>query len=166
MTPTRAIRIFAAAFALALAPTGSLAQQGDAPERKPWNAEEVLPLAKDLQKTINQLRLSWLKEPARHDPLQAKQRVARQMDDAMKGLQSSTKQLVKRIQSGGGYDETLNIARKIGRLLNDAEQYGRKLDIGAWTTEKVGPAMKAINALAPYYGSKPLYDVEQQKKIN
>lgn len=181
MRPTRSTRIFAATTAaaavLALTPFGALAQEdGAAPEqgapaaaeveRKPWNDEEVLPLAQNLQRTISAVRSSWLKEPVRNDRTQVKQRAAKQMDQTIKGLETSSRQLAARIESGGGYEGTLNIARKIGTLLNDAEETGRRLDLGAWTRERIGPAMEAINALAPYYGSGPLYDVEQQKKIN
>ena len=88
------------------------------------------------------------------------------MEQIIRALQQSTRQLHNRIRGGGGFEETRNIARKIGTLLNDADVASRGIMTSAWVAERVRPAMVLINEIAPYYGSEPLYDPESLQRVD
>ena len=86
------------------------------------------------------------------------------MDQILRDLDSRTTQLHNRVRAGDGYEQTLNIARNIRTLLNDADVQGRRLMTSAWMEERVRPAMELINQIAAYYGSDALFDPETMQR--
>ena len=51
-------------------------------------------------------------------------------------------------------------------LLNDADMWGRRIMTSQWMAERVQPAMKLINEIAPFYGSGPLFDPETMQRLD
>jgi hypothetical protein len=145
-----------------LAPGPGIAQKDPAP-RKAWDQADVVRLAGDLQSQCNAIRKAFRREPVYTDQSMMKQRSAQRMDQVLRDLERSARQLKTRADGGGGYDETVSIARKIGTLLRDAGEEGRRLSLGEFTNKEIRPAMQTLNELAPYFGSGPLYEVDDMK---
>lgn len=165
MKPAGSNRVFALVALLGitlLLPASSLAQRGDVPP-KTWDQAEVVRLAGDLQGQMNAIRRAFRGEPVFTTTATMKQRSAAQMDQTLRDLERSARQLKSRVDDGGKMDDTMNIARKIGSLLRDAEMLGRRLDLGEFTNKHIRPAMQTLNDLAPFYGAGPLYDVENME---
>jgi hypothetical protein len=164
------IRSLATVFALALlAAPGARAEHHEAqaghaeaapaaePERKPWDQARMQELSGQLAKAVDEVRQAFRREPGYRDPSNPNRRASERMDEILKSLRSSTRQLAAKLESGGGYEDTLGVARKIGQLLNDAEVEGRKLMTSEWMEQRVVPAKQLVNEIAPYYGRGPLY---------
>ena len=145
-----------------LAPAVGLAQRNEVPP-KAWDQAEVVRLSGDLQKQMNAIRKAFRSEPVFTTTATMKQRSARQMDEVLRDLERSARQLKSRAEGGAKREDTENIARKIGSLLRDAEMLGRRLDLGEFTNKHIRPAMQTLNELAPFYGAGPLYDVENME---
>lgn len=50
--------------------------------------------------------------------------------------------------------------------MNDADVEGRRIMTSVWLDERIRPAMKRINEIAPCYGSGPFYDPETMQKLD
>jgi hypothetical protein len=70
------------------------------------------------------------------------------------------------VKSGGGFEETQGIARRMSMLLNDADVEGRRIMTSVWMDQRVQPAMVLINEIAPFYGSGPLFDPETMQRLD
>jgi hypothetical protein len=171
------VRSLATVFALALlAAPGARAEHHEAqagqaapavePERKPWDQARMQGLAGQLAQAVDEVREAFRREPGYRDPSNPHRRAFQQMDQILKSLRSSTRQLAARLETGGGYEDTLGIARKIGQLLNDAEVEGRKIMTSEWMAQRVVPAKQLLNEIAPYYGRGPLYDPQTLEKVD
>jgi hypothetical protein len=178
MRPVRSTDLLAALLgvaALALAPAPAWAGSheeahddaapGDTP-RKAWDQERMTDLSAQLTKAMSEVRQAFRREPSFRDPNNPNRRASQNMDQTLRALETSARQLHARVQGGGGYQETLGIARKIGTQLNDAQVEGRKIMTSHWMDERIRPAMALINEIAPYYGSGPLFDPEAMKRID
>ena len=53
-----------------------------------------------------------------------------------------------------------------GTQLNDAQVEGRRTMTSHWMDERIRPAMALVNEIAPFYGSGPLFDPEEMKRID
>ncbi len=135
-------------------------------ERKPWNAEEMTTLTGDLAKQMREVRRAWLKDPAFRNPTSANRRAAALLDQRLRELDQRTTQLAKRVKGGGGYEDTLNIARNIGVLLNDVDMHARRIMTSPWIDERVRPAMALINEIAAFYGRDALFDPESMQRTD
>jgi hypothetical protein len=178
MQPVRASHLLAAVLAAAtLTPAPALvwaesheethddASPGDTP-RKTWDQERMTDLSAQLTKAMSEVRQAFRREPSFRDPNNPNRRASQNMDQTLRALETSARQLHARVQGGGGYQETLGIARKIGTQLNDAQVEGRRIMTSHWMDERIRPAMALINEIAPYYGSGPLFDPEAMKRID
>jgi len=146
MNPAHIVRRFfavAALVAIGLAPGAAFA------DLKPWNQEEVTELAKALHVAVKEVRQSMRREST--DSLAAQGRARQQMLDTLRVLEMSCGQLAKKLEGGAGYEETLNIAKKIRSLVRDAETEGRKFMTTQQTDERIAPAEQAIDGLTLYY---------------
>lgn len=132
------------------------AQQGQA-ERKPWNADEVKGLADQLATEFKDARQTARREVGLQNVSTGSDRAAKQFMDKLRLLEKSATQYAARVNGGGGFDETVGIARKIGVQLRDLEVLSRRLHLIKGTTDAVAAAHKTINQLSPYYGASPLY---------
>lgn len=172
---TRLGLVVAGAALLAFAPRPALAEQpaeqhepeaaAAAPQRKAWDQERMTQLSADLAKAMAAVRQSFRREPGFRDPSNPNRRANQRMGEILRALEQSCRQLSNKIKAGGGLADTEGIARKIGSLLNDAEVEGRKIMTSVWMEEKIVPAKKLINEIAPYYGSGPLYNPETLKRM-
>ena len=163
MNPAQIVRrliAIAALVAIGLAPGAAFA------ELKVWNQEEVTALAGELRESVSNLRQAWRKDPGRSNLTLSKQRAADSFTNTLRSLETSSRQLQERLKGGGDREATRPVARKIGSLLNDAQVEARGLFMGNWMNERAKTVMEVLNKLAPFYGSEPLYDVENMKRID
>jgi hypothetical protein len=156
---------------LALAPLRAGAEHHEdppeaQPERKAWDQESMSQLSGELAKAMSAVRQAFRREPGYRDPNNPNRRAMQKMEQTLKSLERSTRQLHNRVKAGGGFQETEPIARRIGMLLNDADVEGRKIMTSTWMDKEIQPAMKLINQIAPYYGSGPLYDPETMQRLD
>ena len=172
-TPLLAAGLAVAALALAATPLwaesheepADAAEPADAP-RKAWDQEQMTDLSAQLTKAMGAVRQAFRREPSFRDPNNPNRRASQNMDQTLRALETSARQLHARVSGGGGYQETLGIARKIGTQLNDAQVEGRRIMTSHWMDERIRPAMALINEIAPFYGSGPLFDPEAMKRID
>lgn len=159
----------AAVLALLLAPTLVSAEHHEAAEandRKPWDQAAMTDLSAQLARAMREVRRAFRRDPVFADPQSLNRRAAQRMEETLRALEQSTRQLHNRVSSGEGFEETRPIARRIGMLLNDADVEGRRLMTGEWMHQRVRPAMALINEIAPYYGSGPLFDPETMQRLD
>jgi hypothetical protein len=142
------------------------AKPAAAGERAPWDQARMTELSDQLATAMSELRRAFRREPGFRDPSSPNRRATQSMDQTLRLLEQSARQLRNRVSGGAGFEETRNIARKIGSLLNDADVEGRRIMTSVWLDERIRPAMKLINEIAPYYGSGPLYDPETLQKLD
>jgi hypothetical protein len=135
-------------------------------ERKAWDAEEMTRLSAELNRAVREVRRAWRRDPAFTDSTNPNRRAALRLDQTLRNLDQRTTQLASRVQGGGGYDETFNIARNIGVLLNDVDVEGRRIASSQFMEARVRPAMELVNEIAPYYGSGPLYDPASLQRVD
>ena len=57
-------------------------------------------------------------------------------EQTLRNLERSTCQLHNRVSGGAGFEETQEIARRIGMLLNDADMWGRRIMTSAWMEDE------------------------------
>jgi hypothetical protein len=167
---------WAAALIVLLAPVPVIADHHEAGEaaesavdekgRKPWDQTAMTDLTARLADSTAALRRAFRSDPVFSTPENPNRRSALLMEDTLRNLQNSTRQLRNRVRDGGGFDETQGIARRIGMLLNDADVTGRRIMTTVWLADHSRPAMLLINEIAPYYGSSPLYDPETQQRLD
>ncbi|MBW2419063.1 MAG: hypothetical protein JRH19_10980 [Deltaproteobacteria bacterium] len=172
----RAIRLstaLAALLALLLAPAPVLADHHEAGESAegentvtPWDPAVMTDLTSQLADKMSALRQAFRKEPVFSSPENANRRAAHQMEQTLRNLQISTRQLRNRVRDGANMQDTRMIAKRIGMLLNDADMQGRRLMTTAWMADQARPAMVLINEIAPYYGRDPLYDPETVQRLD
>jgi hypothetical protein len=162
---------------LALAPLAAVAEHhegtpaseesaGEGPPTQEWNQERMTELSGELATAMAELRRTFRKDPMFRNPRSPNQRAVHNMEQTLRNLELSTRTLSNRVKGGGGLEDTQGTARRIGMLLNDADMWGRRIMTSAWVQERVQPAMKLINEIAPYYGSGPLYDPETMQRLD
>ena len=154
---------------LGLATSGAWATHHETPSDaglKPWDQERMTELSSQLAKEMKAVRNAFRNDPIANEPVSPHRRAAQQMSDTLRHLHRTASQLHTRVKGGGDYEQTLGIARKIGTLLNDADELGRRIMSSTWTNERVKPAMETLNQIAPYYGSDPLYDPENLQRVD
>ena len=71
------------------------------------------------------------------------------MEQTLRNLEIATRRLHNRVRAGNDFEGTRGTARRIGVLLNDADMWGRRIMTSAFLAERVQPAMKLINEIAP-----------------
>ena len=171
MRRTRPTSAAAAILLLLLAPAAALAESHEAATagddgRRPWDQERMTELTGELSSSMGQIRRAFRRKPTFRNPKTPNQRAVHSMEQTLRGLEFSTRQLHNRVRAGAGFEETRNIARNIGMLLNDADMWGRRIMTSQWMAERVQPAMKLINEIAPFYGSGPLFDPETMQRLD
>ena len=145
------------------------AQEGAEPEageRKPWDQERMTELSGELADATSALRRAFRQEPTFRNPKTPNRNAVHQMEQTLRNLEIATRRLHNRVSAGNGFEGTRGTARRIGVLLNDADMWGRRIMTSAFMAERIKPAMELINAIAPYYGSGPLYDPETMQRFD
>jgi len=137
-----------------------------ADERRPWDQAAMQDLTTKLSRAMRDLRRAYRSEPTFRDQNSPNRHAALRMDESLQQLERNCTQLASRVAGGAAFEETQGVARRIGMLLNDVDMWSRRLMSSAWTDERVRPAMKLINEIAPFYGSGPLFDPETMERVD
>ncbi len=152
MIRTGALRLVGCLLALSLVlpPLGHADDHEDQQPRV-WDQEKLTQLTADLAEAMSAVRTSARNEPSVIQRQQMNDRTVAQYLESLRMLERSTGQLSRRIRDGKGRDETMNLARRIGTLLRDAQVSGRRLDIPKMTMERIDVAMALIDEIEPYF---------------
>jgi hypothetical protein len=146
---------------LALA-SSPIAAQGS--EIMPWNQEEVASLAKQLSKTVTELRRATINDPILADRRLPNDRAAKEFRDSMKSLETACRQLSTKLENGEDRDKTTGVAKKTGMLIRKTQRAGRRVMVSESQWAAVDPAIELINQISPYYSEKsPLLPPSQQR---
>ena len=122
-------------------------------ELTPWDQAKVAELGRELATTMSAARQTALKEPTLQNPLSGRLAAERFLS-TMRQLETSTRQLAKKLEAGEDREKTEGTGRRIGSLLRDAQEDGRQLMISQTLREKIEPVVDVINRLSPYYSEK------------
>ncbi len=131
-----------------------------------WDQERMTQLTRELADAMLAVRNSFRNDPINHNPDIGMRQSATEMNEILRNLDRHCRSLATQVERGATADETRGTARRIGTLLRDANQVGRRLTINAWTDERILPAMELINQIAPYYGRGPMFDTETMTLID
>ncbi len=132
---------------------------------KPWDQERMTELSQQLADAMLALRNSFRNNPVLRTPDSRKRVAAAEMMDTLRNLDRHCRALATQVRRGGTEETTRGTVRRIGTLLRDANQIGRRIMTNAWTDERILPAMELVNEIAPFYGSGPIYDTENMTMI-
>jgi hypothetical protein len=156
MVRARAIAILVAIPAAVLMTGSPSFGAGGDPDRIPWDQAKVTELAHQLSAAMTDIRQAALQDPQLRGarPGNVAQRAASQYLEQLRGLETSTRQLARRLDEGAGFDGTLNVARKIGTLLRDAQTSSRRLSITEPQLTKIEAAVAIIEQISPFYSSR------------
>jgi len=122
-------------------------------ELLPWDQAKVAELGRELATTMSAARQTALKEPTLQNAVTGRLAAERFLR-TMRSLETSTRQLARKLEAGEGREETEGTGRKIGTLLRDAQEDSRRLMISQTLREKIDPVVDVINRLSPYYSDK------------
>lgn len=154
----RIVALIVAALPLLLAPAPAVA------ELTPWDQEKVSAHATELSEAIKAVRRAAMREPTLRDGSNTSGRSAQQFLDTLRQLETSTRQLATRLGKGENLEQTLGIARRVGTLLRDAQETGRRLMLTKPTFDAIDTAIAAVHAISPYYTDQdPLMPVSTQR---
>jgi hypothetical protein len=154
--PAMALTIAAATFLLA--PGSAVA------DLQAWDQEEVSALAADLAESIKAVRGAALNEPTLRGRNNTTGRASQQYLDSLKQLENATRKLATRLGDGEDREQTLNVARRIGTLLRDAQESGRRLMLTQSSFDEIDRAVAVIHRLSPFYTDRdPLMPTSTQR---
>ncbi|MBW2286988.1 MAG: hypothetical protein JRG80_12920 [Deltaproteobacteria bacterium] len=161
MRPFRKLRVIA----LTIATSTSLLAPGTAvADLQAWDQEAVSALASDLAEAIKAVRGAALKEPTLRDRSNTTGRSTQQYLDTLKQLEQATRRLATRLGDGEDREKTLNLARRIGTLLRDAQESGRRLMLTQSSFDEIDRAVAVIRQLSPFYTDRdPLMPTSTQR---
>lgn len=131
----------------------SCASQAPDPDRIAWDQAKVTDLAQQLSAAMTNVRQASMKDPTIRNPSTTNRLAARQFLDTLRDLEASCRQLARRLEGGGGFEETLPVARRIGTLLRDAQDTSRRLMETEAQRAVIDPAVAIINRISPFYSS-------------
>jgi hypothetical protein len=150
-------RTITAAFLL-LAPATAVA------DLQAWDQEKVSALASELAESIKAVRGAALNEPSLRGGGNTGGRASQQYLDSLKQLERSTQQLATRLGEGEDREQSLNVARRIGTLLRDAQESGRRLMLTQSSFDEIDRAVAVIQQLSPFYTDRdPLLPASTQR---
>ena len=134
-------------------------------ELEAWDQSRVTELARELAKEMGELRKQARSERGIVDQASASEHGYKEYLDVLRGLEKSSKQLVRKLEGGGDRDATMPIARKTASLVSEAERLGRRIMTTSTMANYLGPVVYLLNELAPYYfeDSKPIEPVPSQQ---
>jgi hypothetical protein len=133
-------------------------------ELQAWNQEEASALASELADAIKAVRAAALKEPSLRGAGNTTGRASQQFLDTLKKLESATRKLATRLGDGENREQTLNMARRIGTLLRDAQESGRRLMLTKPSFDAIDAAVAVIHRLSPFYSERdPLMPASTQR---
>ena len=129
-----------------------------------WDQEAVSALASDLAEAIKAVRGAALNEPTLRDRNNTTGRSAQQYLDNLKQLETATRRLATRLGNGEDREQTLNVARRIGTLLRNAQENGRRLMLTQPSFDAIDKAVAVIRQLSPFYTDRdPLMPTSTQR---
>jgi Tfp pilus assembly protein PilV len=119
--------------------------------RETWNQQTVTALATQLADATKALKSALRKDPDLRDGYRQGDPVVSRYAGAIDGIDRSARQLAERLAGGGGYEETLGIAKKIDSLVREAQVQGAKIMTTVWMEEKLRPVEDLLARLGRYY---------------
>ena len=129
-----------------------------------WDQEAVSALASDLAGAIKAVRGAARNEPTLRDRSNTTGRSAEQYLDNLRQLETATRRLATRLGNGEDREQTLNVARRIGTLLRNAQENGRRLMLTQPSFDEIDKAVAVIRQLSPFYTDRdPLMPTSTQR---
>ena len=129
-----------------------------------WDQERASALASDLADAIKAVRGAARNEPTLRDRNNTTGRSAQQYLDNLKQLENATRKLATRLGDGDDREQTLSVARRIGTLLRDAQENGRRLMLTQSSFDEIDRAVAVIRRLSPFYTDRdPLMPTSTQR---
>ncbi len=135
--------------ALATLTSGACATTDASGELRKWDQERVTQIAVELAAAAKAVRQGFREQPV--EAIGTQERSHYQFFEVLKALEKATQQLAFRLKGGGGFRETLPIAKKIRSLLREAETQGRSLMSSDQMERLYVPADRLLDEIAPYY---------------
>jgi hypothetical protein len=149
LTITAAVLLFAPASAVA--------------DLQAWDQEKVSALAAELAEAIKAVRGAALNEPSLRGG-GTSGRASQQYLDNLKQLERSTAKLATRLGEGDDREQSLNVARRVGTLLRDTQESGRRLMLTQSSFDEIDRAVAVIHQLSPFYTDRdPLLPASTQR---
>lgn len=150
MHPTLTTRTLASILAAAVLLLGCAASTANA-ELEPWDQEKVSALGAELAEAIQAVRQAARNEPTLSDRSNTSGRSTQQYLDTLRQLEQSTRQLATRLGEGQNREQTLALGRRIGSLIRDAQETGRRLMLTKPSFDAIDAAIAVIEQLSPFY---------------
>ena len=121
----------------------------------PWDQEHVTALGQELADSVSAVRQTTLRNPSMRDV--TSQRRGNQYLETLRSLERSTRQLAGRLAKGEDREQTMGLARRIGSLLRDAQNVGRKMMATQGEWNEIDRVIAVLDQISPYYSdSSPL----------
>ena len=115
-----------------------------------WDQSRATELAIELNEVVIDLQRSFRRELS-PSVASGQARARHRFRDTLRVLRTETRALASQLESGAGVEETRPITDRIGRLVRDLRQDGRRM---SWMEPVLGHARRAgqlIEQLAPFY---------------
>lgn len=142
----RLTRVWVLGVALALA---AGAAQAQVPPPAKWDQARVTDIALKLRDAAKDLYVEALKSPDK--PVGSSRRAQYSAREDLRQISNMARRLASQLKAGKGRDETQGIYDRLQLKRRDAEEEGRKIDIGQSVLDKIGPLNDLLRQLAPYY---------------
>ena len=149
MGRSRTLRRVVSSFAVAIFFLAAAVGSPSRADLTPWDQEAVTGLAKELASAVKEARSAFRSRSP--TTIGAGDQLRKQFGEALKGLESSTRQLVSRLEKGADREGTASIAAKIRTRVRDAREYGRKTLQTEELTTLYGPVNDLLDRIEPYY---------------
>jgi hypothetical protein len=133
---------------VALAFTAGAAEAQVPPPAK-WDQARVTDIALKLRDATKDLYVEALKSPDK--PVGSSRRAQYSAREDLRQINNMARRLASQLKAGKGRDETHGIYERLQMKRRDAEEEGRKIDIGQSVLEKIGPVNDLLRQLSPYY---------------
>ena len=130
--------------ACALSGTPSEAQRAD------WDQDKVTELAVELTDVVAELQREFRRQP-RGDLGSMQSRARFQMADDLRVLRTETRALASKLESGGGFEQTLPIARRCRTVIRDLRATARRMQMVQPALGLAEKAEEIIAKIAPFY---------------
>lgn len=140
------LRACALGATLALAAFAAGAQT---PPPAKWDQARVTDIALKLRDATKELYVEALKVPDR--PPGSARRAQYMAREDLRQMNNMARRLASQLKDGKGRDETEGIYTRLQQKRRDAENEGRKIDIGQPVLDKIAPVSDLLRQIAPYY---------------
>jgi len=123
--------------------------QAQVPPPAKWDQARVTDIALELRGATKDLYVEALKSPDK--PVGSARRAQYSAREDLRQISNMARRLAGQLKAGKGADETHGIYMRLQAKRRDAEEEGRKIDIGQPVLDKIAPVTDLLRQLAPYY---------------